>query len=733
MEDDSASVSEGALSGGITENHEVEGFYRELVTLPSDLRTSSYEQEHWTFPSPNFNTDVSVPRIPSGSQFQYKVSRPRPFLPPSSVSPTDLKVGNPIESVLDNKIKWEKKLQSLIHIARKAKKWNDGQAFGLNVGKVKSKNADKPIYSVNKYVDVAKHLANEPHPSFSGTYNWLLTGGSTKVCDISGEKYLLSASGKDADLLCATLIDQQEKQFNFLNNQKSTRYPLPHHYPLFQIVANSYENKGIIGARQEKICSLFKLKKGQARSMTVQTLIEIHEEDGIFTSIDIDPFESDKFCTLDSGPFLKLWDLNTSSCVNSTEIVAPSKITINSSWGFLQYSNSPNEIFVLNRRSVFVKDQRMPLSQNVKEYCPSLITSNCDELGLLLKTPSLPVVYVATTHHMLGLDLRVGWTQRWTHLLKSPPMFGTVFSDAVRGNEVVLLSSSIPDDTVAIVNSWEDERVESDTFPICLPSTGDCLLLARSRGTLLGKSLKERLDKSTTGLTHFALKNDVGFTSLRSTSAGDVFGQQFSPKSGVNDFSSFSIKEEIQADIEVWDKWEEAHDKAWLDNKPELACPTVSNSDIFNFVRIPWRQKQYTVWKANHWRKTFRPIFMGIPEEDERTYSDVLLELSSCNDVLAGVLLRAWDDQGLVTKLDSQDYVNTWLGNMTPSQDGSELNASNLGTPERAPSLSSCIEFGTPSCASDSGRFNGDDSVFKIPTTPGARPKKKSRRESSGF
>lgn len=48
-----------------------------------------------------------------------------------------------------------------------------------------------------------------------------------------------------------------------------------------------------------------------------------------------------------------------------------------------------------------------------------------------------------------------------------------------------MLSSSIPDDIVAISNSFKHGEPESSTVPRGLPSLGDSLLIARAHGECL--------------------------------------------------------------------------------------------------------------------------------------------------------------------------------------------------------------------------------------------------------
>lgn len=74
----------------ISENFMVEALYRDVVGEFSRYKNegvfSRNALAHWIVPSPNLNTNP-LTEIPSHSQFNYKVYRPRPFLSPANVNP----------------------------------------------------------------------------------------------------------------------------------------------------------------------------------------------------------------------------------------------------------------------------------------------------------------------------------------------------------------------------------------------------------------------------------------------------------------------------------------------------------------------------------------------------------------------------------------------------------------------------------------------------------------------
>lgn len=49
---------------------------------------------------------------------------------------------------------------------------------------------------------------------------------------------------------------------------------------------------------------------------------------------------------------------------------------------------------------------------NLVEICEEISCCNLDNRG---------INYVGTNHHLLSLDIRKGWSQRWTHGITSSP------------------------------------------------------------------------------------------------------------------------------------------------------------------------------------------------------------------------------------------------------------------------------------------------------------------------
>lgn len=122
-----------------------------------------------------------------------------------------MKRGEPLEAIIQEKRVWENELDVLVRIARRSKKWaskcdfqlswftllsggvmmscyngittgtthcryaksfhefvTEEQKFGLSTERVKKKDAANPIYTVDGYANVAKHVSNDPCPYFSG-------------------------------------------------------------------------------------------------------------------------------------------------------------------------------------------------------------------------------------------------------------------------------------------------------------------------------------------------------------------------------------------------------------------------------------------------------------------------------------------------------------------------------------------------------------------------------------
>lgn len=689
-----------------SENVLVESVYRNVLGEFSHFKnetTARVSYQHCLAVTPNLHLNAGQPHIPLDSRFKYEVHLPKPFLPPSKINPDCLKDGDPLTKILQDKKEWQNDLDALVRNARRGQKWAEKQKYGLHTSKVKKNDAKEHIYTVSSHVAVAKHIAADPHPYFSGKYNWLATGGCLSECTVNGDKYILHPTGENMNLLRITSLDILVNEIS-ASRQAPLKVPLAEGQRIYQIACSNVGNRGIAAVRQEKTCSIVSIKEGLKKPLSARTVLEIQEKDGVFVSIDISQVEDKQFCTLDSDQILKLWDLNTSSCTGSAEMPVCGNEPNSRSWGFVKFSTRSDDLFVMNRKTIYIKDRRMPLSQNVIEFSPKQIVDDCEDLSFLLNSLNSPLAYVATNHHLLSLDLRSGWTQRWSHLMQQPPLFGSVYP-GTGSEEVVILSSSISDDSNAIVNKWKDCKPISETFPIGLPSLADCLLRANAYGKCLGASLKKRLHMATTGLILLWQDGNNGFMSLKSTSIGDVISQQFAPEVRLSDqYDASSREKEFKDVIKLWEGWEKDHEKVCAKYIPDLRCPTYSYETSFKALKSCKDSNP----ELSKWHSTFskckddtRHCEFCVGEElDDSDFKKTLCDLGTYKDLMAGVLLKAWDSEGLTTKVESKTYVENWLKDTTGKSD-------DLGFPEE--------EFG-----------------FKVPVTP-SRCSKRIKRESLGF
>ncbi|XP_034247607.1 uncharacterized protein LOC117649199 isoform X2 [Thrips palmi] len=729
------------------ENNAVEILYRDLVGEFSHYRSEGISTlrslPHWSLPAPNLNTNTSS-HIPPRSRFQFKVRRPRPFSLPSNVNPLNYWDGDPFDQMVIIKKKWESHRDYLIRRARQGHKFSAEN--DLDVNRVKKNDKKKHIYSVATHLDLVQHIEKDPYPAFSGNYNWFYTGGCITSCTVNGERFLLYPGGKNMDTLC---VNQQQVAED--ENQVCTSLSLCEGQRIHQIV----ENKGLVGIKQEKVCSLARIKYGSNKPLSAQTRLEIQEEEGFFVSVDLGRLEGKQMCTTNSKMQIKLWDLSTSSCLSTAKVPLSDNLSNASCWSFVKFNNKSPELFVLDRSTVFVKDLRMPFSENCMEFSPREIIDDCEEISLLLNSVGQQLVYVASTHKLLSLDVRSGWCQRWTHLMEAPPMYGSIYCDERNLEEVILLSSSIPDDSVAIVNSWRKGEPTSEILPRSFQSLKDTLILARSRGQCLGVSLKQRLDMATSGLTVVPTEDNDGFTAFKSTSIGDVFYQQFeSDPSALDSTESAYSKDEIDADVEAWKRWSKANDVICSQNKVDLHCPVYSHDFLFNSIKKPMpKSRKYPYYKVvETWHQSFpekkRRLLnkKNFPfERDSVPLRAILSDLSTYSDLMARILLNAWDSEGLYGEPQPAKNVEDWLNSIPVSSNASmdedefSLNRSlrsispqpsfsgSLGSITPQPSFSRSVRSVTSQPLSLMSMLDRDD--FKIP----APPSKKRKRESMGF
>lgn len=681
------------------------------------------------------NTHV-LPDVPSRSRFHFKVKRPRPFLSPSKVDPAKYWAGDPMEIIVEEKQAWEHDLDDLLKYAQHVTKWSADN--GLSTSKLKKNSDVKHLYCSGPYKEVAMHVANDPMPPFSNEkYNWFYTGGCITTTTLNQESFLLYPHRENMDALCVTDLRQQNTLSSENKNQASTYLSCFKGQRIHQIV----ENKGLVGVKQEKVCSLARIKCASGKSPSVQTRLEIQEKKGFFVSMDLGRLEGKQMCTTDSNRLLKLWDLTTSSCISSASVPPSDNKSNKSCWSFVKFNDKSSELFVLNKSTVLVKDLRMPLSNNCQEFSPSKIIDDCEDISLLLNSGGLPLVYVGTTHNLLSMDLRFGWNQRWTHLMLAPPMYGSLYCDEMNSEEVILLSSSIPDDSIAIVNTWKHGKPTSDSLPRSFQSTRDTLILAQSSGCYLGPSVKQRLDMATSGLAIVPLEDNNGFTAFKSTSIGDIFCQTFvSDPNPPDPTEAAYCKEEVDADIEAWKSWAQASHVISSKNV-DLLCPVYSQNFVFNAIRKPLTGyvRDPVFDHINRWRNTFPPKKWfqlrskeNFPLEfDKTSYNWLLRDLRTHTDLMAGVLLQAWDSEIAHAEPDSSKKVKAWLdGVSTPNQDTSVDEDGLSSNGNMSPITSQSSPVPSRLMSSMFGGAEEHDDIFKVPAS---QPSKKRKRESIGF
>lgn len=63
----------------------------------------------------------------------------------------------------------------------------------------------------------------------------------------------------------------------------------------------------------------------------------------------------------------------------------------------------------------------------VQTWCHSDLCEMCEDISMCVASNRLQhLKYIGTSHQVLGLDMRFGFSQRWTHMMALPPYVGCV-------------------------------------------------------------------------------------------------------------------------------------------------------------------------------------------------------------------------------------------------------------------------------------------------------------------
>ena len=91
---------------------------------------------------------------------------------------------------------------------------------------------------------------------------------------------------------------------------------------------------------------------------------------------------------------------------------------------------------------------------------------------------------------------------------------------------------------------------------------------------------------------------------------------------------------------------------------------------MFPGIKEPLRKDEHKESTIKKWHKSFPQRDQGSRTAGPTNISQLLCDLGSYKDLMAKVLLEAWDPEGLTTPPEPRKYVENWLDTVSNSSLG---------------------------------------------------------------
>ncbi|XP_014280133.1 uncharacterized protein TAF1C-like isoform X2 [Halyomorpha halys] len=375
--------------------------------------------------------------------------------------------------------------------------------------------------------------------------------------------------------------------------------------PIYEI--NTKNN--IIVTRQKQDISLFSLEyEDNAHAVSKKLTVK---KNCPFVSVCTN---GSNFCTLSVKKELQIFDLAVGRQVFQEKLFNDAPMSDN--WGSIFYT-SDNTLSYLDRSSCGVIDLRM--KSEVKKWNVKDFTEDCEEIytgGIGINE----LQYVVTSHQVLSLDLRVGFSQRWTHCIGHSPAVMSLLSTSTK-SDMLFIGSQKNDTVVLIENDRVGDQGCSKVQPYALPSLRETLHLAQYNGYCLGNTVQSRFNMSLTGLC--CIESQDKITLFSTTSIGDVFKQTLKKNTEV---SEFELNENELNKLENWE--EQCEDLLLEMNEPCYVTDLLDDTKILKCIQDD--KKLY--------EETFNKL-----EKCKSEWNVSKKELLSYCDYLAPKILEEWD------------------------------------------------------------------------------------------
>ncbi|XKL69020.1 hypothetical protein PGB90_006789 [Kerria lacca] len=512
-----------------------------------------------------------------------------------------------------------------------------------------SKNQKTLPYGV---VKLAAHLATDPDKHFKGFYNWYY-GNSIAIATNDDEPYLLHATGDNLNSLVISSFEiENETDFVPVLSPKISVL-FPNVDPIYDVVVSKIS--GLVGVRQRNCCSFFQYENNDIET-TIKNNVSVKNKNCPFICMDVNSAE---FCTINANREIQFWNpLIKNHCIQNVNL--PKSISfLPDNFVQVKYDVNTNcqTYIVVDRNEIYLFDKRQKCNKACSSWKTQPYVELCENISLLIPSIVENHWYIGLTHSCLLLDARIGFIQKWTHMLPQTPTVGvplTIEKTDLRTKEALILSTQSTNDTVAIYNKWSSGKPVMSCTPVALPNRIDTLHDARINGVLSHPGLKNKFDFSVIGLSAYKYKTKMGIFSL--TSTGDIFHQVTEQ----NKSRLFSNEESFtQSELSYLKTWESDFRRTNLKNSNNVSTTGIADMselvDNINYINI-----EFNEWPSS--QSNFKPKWKKSKKCLE-SYKDLLAPFLLQDFELDDISEWDSDEENEKNQSDINNYkkVENWL------------------------------------------------------------------------
>uniref|UniRef100_T1IDH8 Uncharacterized protein n=1 Tax=Rhodnius prolixus TaxID=13249 RepID=T1IDH8_RHOPR len=489
--------------------------------------------------------------------FPFNSSYPIPVYTPARIERSVRNGLDPCLSLVKQKKAWEHYKDVLLNSCDKS-----------IVEDISSSEEFKEKTRMNVHPNVALltlHMEKDPDQHFNASYNWYFSGSNIEIINAGDSKFLIRPDGTTGEILFSPLVLQKNQWIPEIEFDAELRFNLKNCGPPCQV--DVINNNALIRGKT-RICQLMLKEKDE--KIAIEQLCDITgSNSNPFISASLNNEKINEFCTLTPGELL-IWNVSLTSPVSKLNLNLEQGNFVDS-WGHVHYIGADTVLFA-DRKAIHIFDLRTNNNNkdnltwpvdNLVEICEEISCCNLDNRG---------INYVGTNHHLLSLDIRKGWSQRWTHGITSSPTMIKLLHRNLQN--LIFVASQRSDSVVLIQNDCEDgDSNISRVHPYLLPSLRESLHLARFNGLCLDHLLNSRFSMSLTGLSCL---EDKYINVIRCTSIGDIFWQTLRSSGDDESHNSANLSND---DLKRFEEFEFKCEQDYKNSSQKSRVTSVKNTE----------------------------------------------------------------------------------------------------------------------------------------------------------